>query len=212
MRALFSRHTLERELSEEVRFHLDLEIEKNVQAGMARSDARRAAMLAFGGVARVSEAHRDARGIRLVDDAVTDLRYAARALARTPGFVVVSLVTLGIAIAIGTMAFTAMNAFLYRPLPVPGGDQLLSVFTSDFSGRQQHGGSSYADIVDFAREADPIADLAGEARIMLGIGVSDDVTLLQGALVSSWYFRVLRLTPALGRFPSVLVPGCRRSC
>jgi putative ABC transport system permease protein len=206
LRAVFARDTIERELGEEMRFHLDMEIEKNLKAGMAPGDARRAALMSFGGVDRVAEAHRDARGMRVVEDVLADLRYAARALARTPGFVGVSVLTLAIAIAIGTALFTGANAFFYRPLPVPEGDRLVSVFTSDFDGRDRRGASSYADLVDFAREAEPIADLAGESRIMLGIGVNDDVTLVQGAIVSSRYFRVVRVTPAIGRFPSATAP------
>src|SRR5687768_15280255 len=107
-----------------MQFHLEMETAKNRRAGMTADDARREALVAFGGVDHMTEAHRDGRGMRLMDDAAADVRYAVRALARTPGFVVVSIFTLGIAIAIGTMAFTGMNAFLYRPLPVPDGDQL----------------------------------------------------------------------------------------
>ena len=139
---------------------------------------------------------------RLVDETRRDLRHGARALARTPGFVVVSIFTLAIAIAIGTLAFTAMNAFFYRPLAVPEGDRLVTVFTGDFSGREKRGGSSWADLDDFARELDPMAELAGESRVMLGIGMDGDASLLQGALVSSNYFRMLRVAPEIGRFPS----------
>jgi putative ABC transport system permease protein len=136
-------------------------------------------------------------------DVLADMRYAARALARTRGFLGVSVLTLAMAISIGTVGFTAANAFLYRPLPVPDGAKLLSIFTSDFSGREKAGGSSYADIIDFARAADPIAELAGESRTMLTIGVNDNVAFVQGAFISPRYFRVVRVRPALGRFPDV---------
>src|SRR5690348_10725483 len=112
---------MDHELSEEVRFHLDMETQKNVRAGMSPRDARRVALMAFGGVDRTVEAHRDARGARVIDDALADSRYAARALSRTPGFIVVSVLTLAVAIAIGTLGFSAANGFIYRPLPVPDG-------------------------------------------------------------------------------------------
>src|SRR6185312_358869 len=137
LRALVARNEMERELDEEMRFHLEMEIAQHVKAGMTPEDARRVALVAFGGVDRVVEAHRDARGTRVVEEAVADIRYAARTLARTPGFVAVSMITLAVAIAIATSAFTAMNAFLFAPLPVPHGDRILSVFTSDFNGREQ---------------------------------------------------------------------------
>jgi predicted permease len=192
---------MDRELEEEFRFHLDMEIEKNRRAGMSDAEARRVSRVAFGGVDRMTEAHRDWRGSRLLDDAVSDLRYAKRALARTPGFVVISIATLAVSIAIGTAVFTGANAFFYRPLPVPDGASLLSVFTSDWSGRDKAGASSYADIVDLAREVDPVADIAGETRIMLSFSVADNVAYEQGAVVTSSYFRVVGVRPFLGRFP-----------
>jgi predicted permease len=202
LRAIFRRNTVERDLDEEVRFHLEMEIEKNLRSGMSIVDARRGALLAFGGVDRATEAHRDARGTRLAEDAFSDLHYAARSLARAPGFVSVSVFTLAIAIAVGTSLFTAVNGFFYSPLPVPGGRELVSVFTSDFSDREARGGSSYPDLISFSQESSVLAELAGESRITLGIGLDHDVALVPGALVSSGYFRTLRVKPALGQFPT----------
>jgi predicted permease len=203
VRALFSRDAVETDLNEELRFHLDMEIEKNVKAGMSPADARRAAHIALGGVDRTVEAHRDARGSRFLEDLSGDLRYAARALGRTPGFVAVSILTLAVAIAVGTLGFTAANGFFYRPLPVPDGENLLSISTSDFSRRDPVGGAtSYPDILDFARDADSIADIAGESRTMMTIAVGDEVAYAQGAIVTGKYFRVARVRPAVGLFPA----------
>jgi predicted permease len=198
---LFARDAVERELNEELRFHVEMEAEKNVRAGMSPAEARRAALLSLGGIDRTVESHRDARGARVVEDFIADVRYAARALGRTPGFVVVSILTLAVAMSIGTLGFTGANAFLYRPLPVPDGAQLISVFTSDWSDRDRPGASSYADVVDFARAVEPVADVAGESRIMLAIGSGDEVSFVQSAVVSSKYFRVVRVKPLLGQCP-----------
>ncbi len=205
-RALFHRAAVDRELDEEIRHHLGLEIETNLGAGMSPSDARRAALLAFGGIDRITEAHRDARGTRLIEDALADLRYAARSLARAPGFVAVSVLTLATPIAIGTALFTAVNGFFYRPLPVPDGAKLIAVFTSEFNGRERLGASSYADILDFASEAAPLAEVAGQARVMFGIGVNHNTVIAQGAIVTPGYFSMLRVTPALGRFSAAAPP------
>ncbi|HYJ80460.1 MAG TPA: ABC transporter permease, partial [Longimicrobiaceae bacterium] len=202
LRALFRRGDVESDWREEIRFHLEMEEEKNLRAGMSSAEARRAARLAFGGVDRMSEAHRDARGTRLLEDALADLRYAARTLARTPGFVAVSVFTLAIAIAVGTSLFTGVNGFFYRPLPVPGGGELVALFTSDFSSGEVRGASSYPDLASFSREAAGVAELAGEARVTLAIEAGDAVALAPGALVSPGYFRTLRVKPALGRLPA----------
>ena len=205
---MFARDEVERGLDEEMQFHLEMEIAKNIEAGMTADEARRMALVSFGGLERAAEEHRDARGTRVIEDMIADLRYAARALGRTPGFIVVSVLTLAIAVSIGTLGFTAANAFFYRPLPVPDGSNLLSVSTSDFSRREtwagseiKRGASSYADIMDFARATDSIADIAGESRIMMTIANNDDVVYAQGAIVTADYFRVSRVRPALGRFP-----------
>jgi putative ABC transport system permease protein len=200
-RALFRRGEVEARLSEEIQFHLEMETEKNLRAGMSPDEARRAARLVFGGVDRISEDHRDARGTRFVEDALIDVRYAARSLARTPGFVAVCVVTLGIAIGVGTSLFSAVDGFFYRPLPVPGGRDLVAVYTSDYGG-ELRGGSSHADLLSFAEGTAGMAELAGESRVEAAIGSGDDTDMRHGALVSSGYFAALRVKPALGRFPA----------
>src|SRR5690606_13052537 len=89
LRLLFARRGAEARMDEEFRLHIELETEKNVRAGMDPREARRRALLAFGGVERHREAMRDGRGARWLDDLVRDLRHAARGLARTPGFTLV---------------------------------------------------------------------------------------------------------------------------
>jgi predicted permease len=200
-RALIRRGQVEARLSEEIQFHLEMETEKNLRAGMSPGEARRAARLAFGGVDRISEDHRDARGTRVVEDALIDVRYAARSLARTPGFVAVCVATLGIAIGVGTSLFSAVDGFFYRPLPVPGGRHLVAVYTSDYGG-DPRGGSSHADLVSFAQGTAGLAELAGESRVEAAVGSGGDVAMRRGALVSSGYFATLRVKPALGRFPA----------
>ena len=83
LRALVHRGAAERELDEELRFHLDMETEKNVRTGMNPSDARRRALRDFGGVEVTKEAHRDVRG-RWLEELAADTRYALRTLRRAP--------------------------------------------------------------------------------------------------------------------------------
>lgn len=203
LRALFERERMDAELDDEMRFHLEMEIAKNVAAGLSAADARRAALIAFGGVDRAVEAHRDSRGTRVIEDAIADMRFAIRSLARAPGFVGVSIITLAVSIAIGTALFTGVNGFVFRPLPVPDGDRLVEVFTSDYNPREALGSTSYPDLVDYTRAAEPVADLAGQARAVVALTVDGETRLVTGALVSSAYFRVMRVTPEVGQFPAV---------
>jgi len=204
-----TRERLLRGMDEEVRAHLAMRTEELRALGMPPDEAEREALRRFGDPAEF-RAHvtRRARrqawwlvGRRLADDIVDDARYATRVLARAPGFVAVSVLTLGLAIAVGTSLFSAMNAFVFRQLPVPDADRLVSVFTSSSQGNPR-GGSSARDLVDYAEAAAPVAALAGESRIEAAIGGTGGVSLLQGAFVTPGYFTVLKARPAAGHFPS----------
>ena len=95
VRALLWRRSLDRDLDDELRFHVERETEKYVRAGMPRDVALRQARLAFGGMDRTAEEARDARGLAWVDTTLQDVRYALRGLRLKPGFAAAVIITLG---------------------------------------------------------------------------------------------------------------------
>ena len=115
---LFARRR-ERRLEEEIAGHLDLLADQYIAGGMAPAEARRAARRAFGSIDRVREAHRDQRGLPLLDALRQDLRFAFRLLARNRGFAVTAVLVLGVGIGINNMLFTILNAHTLRGLPIP---------------------------------------------------------------------------------------------
>src|SRR6266545_3717334 len=131
LRALFFKPKMEEELDEEVRFHLEREIEENIARGMSPEEARYAALRRFGGVERVKEESRDERGIRLFDEVWQDLRYGARMLLRQPGFTLIAVITLALGIGANTAIFSVVNAVVMRPLPFPASEQLVRLYEKE---------------------------------------------------------------------------------
>jgi putative ABC transport system permease protein len=125
IRAVFRRTSVERELDDELRFHMERQIQKYVQAGFTPEEAARRVRLEFGGLDQVKEQCRDARGVGLWEEAGRNLRDACRTLVKRPGFAVVVILTLALGIGANSAVFSAINAILLRPLPFPEADQLM---------------------------------------------------------------------------------------
>jgi len=117
MRALLRRDSVERELSDEVRFHLERETEKYERMGLSHHDAARRAALAFGGVERAKEASRDNRGTVLLETILQDVRYAIRGLRSKPAFTTGVVLTLGLGIGANAAMFGIVDRLLFRPPP-----------------------------------------------------------------------------------------------
>ncbi|HXW06402.1 MAG TPA: ABC transporter permease [Vicinamibacterales bacterium] len=127
LRAFRRRTELETGLDEEIRFHIDRQTEKNLRAGMSADEARRQALIRFGGVDHTKERARDQFRAASIEDLVRDIRHGGRALLRAPGFTIVAMLTLALGIGATTAMFSIVNGILLRPLPYPEQDRLVEL-------------------------------------------------------------------------------------
>src|SRR5208282_617370 len=127
LRLWFRKDQLDQQLSDELRFHLEKQIEQNLAAGMSAQEARYAALRRFGGVEQVKEECRDSWGVRFIDTLLQDARFGLRMLAKNPGFTMVAILTLAIGIGANTAIFSLIDAVMLRALPVPRPDELRQV-------------------------------------------------------------------------------------
>ena len=124
-RRLFSRDRLDSELDRELSDHIERQVADLVRGGMTEAEARRRARLSFGGDVQITEACRDARGTRWVEDIVQDIRYSIRILLRSPAFALVAILSLALGIGANTAIFSIVNSLLLRSLPVRAPEQLV---------------------------------------------------------------------------------------
>ena len=139
LRSVFRRSATEREMSAELAFHLDMETEQNIRAGMDPIAARRAAVLAFGGVDRFAEDVRDTRNIGWLEDLAHDLRHAARAFRRSPGFTAAAIAALGLGIGANTAVFSVVHAVVIAKLPYPEPERLVRLWEARPEQRAERG-------------------------------------------------------------------------
>jgi predicted permease len=145
---LFARASVERELDDELRVHVEYEAEKYERQGMSHEAARRRARLEFGGVEQVKEASRDARGIARLESMARDLRHEIRTLKNRPAFALTVIATLAVGIGANTAIFTLVDALLLRPLPVSRPEQLVIV-SDPAAVNDNNVGSPVTDYVSF---------------------------------------------------------------
>jgi putative ABC transport system permease protein len=197
-RTFFRRGATERDLADEIRFHIDMETEANVRRGMSPDQARRAALVAFGGVERVREDHRDARGTRLLDDTVADLRYAARWLARSPAFTLPAILTLALGVGGATAVVCVVDGVLLRPLPYPEPERLAVVWSLT-RGTTEPWNSSPPDFRAFRDGARSFEHLGAYYDIATNLMLDGEPVRIPAARATAGMFPLLGVSPLLGR-------------
>lgn len=198
LRALFAPGKMERELDEEMAFHVEMETRKNVRAGMSEEDARRQARRDFGGVTRQKERARESWGVTAARDLLADVRLVFRQFRRNPAFAAAALVTLALGIGANAAIFSIADQALLRRPPVAEPDRLAAVYTTCRRGSTRCS-SSYPDYEDYRDLSRSFTHMAGYSSVPLNVGDETVARLAAGQVVTGNYFTLLGVRPHLGR-------------
>ncbi|MEO7653052.1 MAG: ABC transporter permease, partial [Bryobacteraceae bacterium] len=207
---LFKHSRLDRELDEEVRFHLDMQIEDNLKAGMNPEEARYAALRSFGGIEPMKESYRDGRAFAFVETMAQDVRYAVRTLRKSPGFTITSIATLALAIGANTAMFSVLNAILLRPLPYRSPEQLAMMWTEIPSQSVREGRSAYRNIEQWRSQSNSFADMAFFDPASVTLTSAAEPEQISVARTSPNFFPLLGVSPLQGRNFSAEEAGQRQ--
>jgi predicted permease len=204
LRAVLRRDALERELDEELRWHLEREAEKLRRNGVASDEAVRQARLSFGGVDRIKEDARDARGTMLMEHVAQDVRFALRGIRTRPAFAAVVIGTLALGVGVNAAMFGILDRTLFRApayLVDPASvNRLYVTWTGPDGHRGFQRGLEYTRYADFARWSRSISAAAAFAYRDLAIGERENTRELVVGIVSASFFDFFNAKPVLGRF------------
>ena len=199
LRGLFEHKRLERELDDEVLFHLEMQIEDNLKAGMNPAEARYAALRSFGGIEPMKERHRERRAFALVEAMAQDIRYAVRTLRKSPGFTTSCVAVLALAIGANTAMFSVLNAVLLRPLPYRSPEQLVMLWTEIPSQNLREGRSAYWNVEQWRSQSKSFADMAVFDPGSVTLTSADKAEQISVVRIAPNLFSLLGVQPMQGR-------------
>ena len=186
------------EMSQEMAFHLESTTRALIDGGMSRKDAELEARRRFGSVLKQKEAGHEIKAGRFLEDILRDVRFMARGLVRSPGFTIAVVLTLALGIGANTAIFSIVDQLLLRPLPYPGGENLVMLYESGTSN--SHNSVSPATWLDWQRDNRTLEGVAawmgGRSATLTSAG---EATRLGVQAVSAEFFPLLRVPPMLGR-------------
>jgi macrolide transport system ATP-binding/permease protein len=187
-------------LREEIEGHIALQTAENLRAGLSPVEARRQAILKFGGVEAIKEEYRAERGLPFVENFVQDVRFALRSLRRTPGLTAFVVITLALGIGMTSATFSMVDGLIFRPYPVPHPSSVVSLASTthdspfdDFSYRE------YLDIRDKTKSYDGVIANADMEAVGFSAEPGTTPRIKGGMMVSGNYFQVLGVEPWVGR-------------
>jgi predicted permease len=198
VRALIHGDTLDRDVDDEMRLHIELEADELARVhAIPASEARRRAAIAFGGMDRFAEEHRDARGVRWLEEIAQDVRYAVRALRRSPGFTLTATLVLALGIGASTAMFSAVDAVLVSRLPYPDDERLVRIFQQNSPTNRF--GLSAADYLALVAQQRSFVAVGAQSGREVTLAVGGRVRRSNIGAADAGFFSALGVRAARGR-------------
>jgi len=201
--SFFRKDQLDQELNEEMASHLQMAVEENMRRHMSAEEARRQALVRFGGVQQALERHRESRGLPWLDVLIQDLRFTFRTLRRDSGFTIVAVLILALGIGANIAVFSVVNTILLRPLPFRDPQQLVRIVQKNPKAGESSRTYTADATQDFQQQNHSFQSVSGYFAFtgpdnlkLVGTGQPVPVT---GILVAEGFFQILGVEPSLGR-------------
>ena len=199
-RALFRREHVESDMAKEMRLHLALEMEHNVSQGMSPDEARRIALVSFGGVEAAKDAVRDERGTQWLESTFADIRFAVRGFRRRPTLAAGVIVALGLGIGPNTAIFSIINKLLLNPLPYAHGNRMVEFVVTSSRGEFLVGATT-AQIDRWRAAARSVEQIttANSRSFQFGDAARGATSSIDGTLITPATIAFVGAKPELGR-------------
>ena len=197
LRSLFRKDSAELDLSDELQFHLQNQIEEFVAQGMNPQQARRAARQSLGGVEQLKEECRDMRRTNLIENFLQDVRFGFRILRRSPGFTVLTILCLTLGIGANAAVFSWVEGILLRPYPLVSQQERLVALTGTV--RDEKDETSWPDLRDVQRSCTLCETLFVSKITGATLSIGERAQVMTGSIVSANYFDSIGVHPILGR-------------
>jgi len=194
---LFSRSRVDREIDVELASHIEMRMEDNLAAGMTPEDARRDALLRFGNPTATKERVVNVDVAPFLASIWSDISYTCRQLVRNPGFALTAILVLALGICASTAIFAFVDAVLITPLPYKSPSRLVALFESTPLGPRFH--LSHLDYLDWKKLNHVFTSLEAFDQNTLALQTATGVQRTEGVTVGAGFFRLLGITPVLGR-------------
>jgi predicted permease len=215
LRSLVSGSAVDRELDDELRYHVEQQIDANIANGMTPDAARTAALRAIGGLEQRKEECRDQRGVTIVESTIQDTRHAWRVLQRSPVFAAVAVSSLALGLGVFMAIFQLVDAIRLRPLPIADAHELVEIKVAGGRGGWGVTQSGFAEATTplweaLRAEQHSLSEIFAWSRTNVLVGRGPDAEPARALLVSGEMFPALRVKPVRGRLLSTAddQPGC----